>query len=232
MPTVSFHKEGTGEKTLVLLHGWPGTSEKWRGVVDLLKGHYTIYSLDLPGWGKTPLTRAYTLSDYVTDVKRFIAEQKIREPIIVGHSFGGRIAIKMLSEDPVFATKLVLIGSAGIERKSLVAKYLLYIKPLVPQFLKNFLRPLVGSPDYLATKGIKRETFVSVISENLEPLLTRITTPTLLLWGEDDHTTPLWQGSLMVRLIPHARLIIISHGDHGIHYRRPEEVARFILEFV
>jgi len=227
-----FTKEGSGTKQLVLLHGWPGDLHKWDALVSLLKDRYTLYRIDFAGWGGTPLTRAYTLEDYAEDVRAFMKEERIVRPIIVGHSFGGRVAIKLVSSDPALAEKLILIASAGIERKSLVVRTLLGLKGFVPNFIKKFMRPLVASPDYLQLSGEKRETFVNVISENLESLLHKITTPTLLIWGRHDHLTPLSQGRLMEKRIPMNRFVLISEGDHGIPYRSPKEVARAIIDFV
>ena len=67
MQSLSYKKEGHGEKTLVLLHGWPGNMARYDALVRLLENHYTLYRIDFPGWGETPLPRAYTLRDYADD---------------------------------------------------------------------------------------------------------------------------------------------------------------------
>jgi pimeloyl-ACP methyl ester carboxylesterase len=231
MSQLHFKKEGRGEKTLILLHGWPGNLARWNELVRLLENRYTIYRVDFPGWGETPLSRVYTLADYANDVYEFLKTHGIAHPIVVGHSFGGRVAIKLLAHHPGVAEKLILIASAGIERKSFVVRVISAMKPFIPKFLHPILRPLIVSKDYAELDGLKRETFVNVISENLENLLPSVDVPTLLIWGAHDRLTPLWQGRIMEKLLPRARFVLIPDGDHGLPYRRPEEVAQAIIEF-
>ncbi len=230
---ISFIKEGSGKKTLVLLHGWAKKKEDYQELVGLLAKKYTVYSLDLPGFGATPMTRSYNLADYAKDVAGFVNGKRLEKVILLGHSFGGRVAIKMALEYPKLVEKLVLVDSAGIERKSVrveVLRLLWTLAPLAPTRLRELLRPMVGSKDYLESIGWVRETFKNVVGENLEPELAKIKIPTLLVWGENDHTTPLWQGKVMQREISGSKLVIISGTDHGAPYRKAKEVADAIFD--
>lgn len=228
----NYHKWGTSGKTLVLLHGWPGDSLKWQEAAQILQDKFTIYAADFAGWGETPLARVYTLEDYAHDVKQFLFDLKIEKPILVGHSFGGRVAIKLVSEDSTIIEKLILVASAGIERKGLKVQLFGFLSKIAPSFLKKVFHKFFSSKDYVALSGDKKQTFVNVVNEDLEDKIPKINIPTLLIWGDEDHTTPLPQGKLMEKLIPDAKLVIVPGANHGLPYRKAKEVAEAIEEYL
>jgi len=232
---LNFKKTGKGEKTLVFLHGWSKDLSSWDEVVDQLKDEYTCYALDLPGFGKSPLSRPYGLEDYAEDIKGFLVREKVSRAILVGHSYGGRVAIKLASGKPEFLDKLILVDSAGIKSRSWKIKILKFVTNFTPRDLKDgmrFLWPYVASEDYRGSFGLLRETMKKVVEEDLAPALEKISAPTLIVWGESDHTTPLWMGRLMHEGIRGSKLVIIPGGDHGVPYRRSKEVAKTISEFL
>ncbi len=202
------------KENLVFLPGWTKKSGDYRELLALLGQKYQVYPLDL-----LDDARIYDLADFAQKVRNFLEKEKIKKTILVGHSFGGRVAIKLALSNPELVSRLILINSAGIERKSLLIKAIKAIKPIKLEFFRN----IFGSKDYLAAKGNLRKTLVNIVEENLEPELAKIKTPTLIIWGRDDHTTPLWIGELIHKLIKNSILKIID-GDHGIPYRKPEEV--------
>lgn len=204
--------------SLVLLRGWAKKKEDYSELVALLTKKYTVYPLDLLDDAK-----AYRLADFVQKVEDFLKLKKIQKLILVGHSFGGRVAIKLAVNRPELISKLVLIDSAGIERKNSLIKVLGRIK-----IRSEFLRKIFGSKDYLAARGNLRQTLVNVVNENLELELSKIKAPTLIIWGKDDHTTPLWMGKVMATQIPGSTLTVVPGGNHGIPYRMATEVAKII----
>lgn len=202
---------------LVFLPGWTKKSGDYRELLALLSQKYKVYSLDL-----AHDVQVYNLTDFSDKVKNFLEKKKLKKTVLAGHSFGGRVAIKLTVSNPELVSKLILINSAGIERKNLFIKALKKIK-----IKSELFKSIFGSKDYLEAKGNLRETLINIVEENLEPELEKIKTPTLIIWGREDHTTPLWQGKLMHQLIKNSQLKIID-GDHGIPYRKPEEVAKII----
>lgn len=223
---------GQGKSTLVFLHGWTKKKEDYWELFKLLAPHSRIIAVDLPGFGQTALTKPYALDDYVTDLEDFLRQKKLRKIVLVGHSFGGRVAIKFVLKNSNMVEKLVLIDSAGIERKSLPVLLKIWLSNKTPQTIKHLLPFQVGSDDYRATTGYLRDTMKNIVTENLEPALKNISVPTLLVWGEKDHTTPLWQGRLMHKLINGSKLEVVPDGDHGSPYRKAPNVARVILDFL
>ena len=109
-------KKGRGPD-LVLLHGWGCDGKIFSGIVSELMPYFTIYNVDLPGFGNSDEPKNYyTLDDYVDMLIDFINKFKINNPIILGHSFGGRIAIRFTSKTNL-TKKLILVDSAGIKPK-------------------------------------------------------------------------------------------------------------------
>lgn len=220
-----------GKHDLVLLHGWGKQGGDYSELIGLLEERFAVYAPDLPGFGAEPLKRPMDLNDYAKWLMSRLSKKKINRPILVGHSFGGRVAIEMAVLYPMLIDKLILVDSGGIERKTAGIKFLRVLSGLSPNWLKKLLLPYFGSNDYLKSSGALRETLKRVVAKNLEFDLPKVKVPTFIVWGRDDHTTPLWQGELMHKLIPGSRMLTIA-GDHGIPYREAAEVAKAILEFL
>ena len=115
---VYFKKEGNGSP-IILLHGWGVDSSCFDDLMDSLKEKYQVFAIDLPGFGKSvEPSDYYVLEDYVGLVEQFVNDKKLANPIILGHSFGGRIAIRYASRHRV--SKLILVDSAGMKPKNYV----------------------------------------------------------------------------------------------------------------
>jgi pimeloyl-ACP methyl ester carboxylesterase len=234
---------------------------------------FIFYIPDLPGFGKTPEPPAdWRLEDYVSLVKDFIEQaaerdgkfesvgeilaknvrpqegvtaSKRKRVILVGHSFGGRIALRFAAENPERLEKLVLTGAAGIKHAltprqrlssclSRVGKAI-FAMPL-PGFLRTraetILYRLAGVRDYADASLRMKEVMKKVIAEDLTPLLPRIKVPTLLIWGRYDHSTPLADGELMHAKIAGSELAIIEDANHSAVYRNAEEFAEIYRESI
>lgn len=233
---LSIDYSDTGKKNnpvLVLLHGWSLYKEKYSKLISLLSKTYRVISLDFPGFGHSdPPPKTWTNQDYADFLKSFLDSINISKYILIGHSFGGRIILKYCSQNPKNISKIILIGSSGIERKSLKVKAISFVSSLLPKKIKQMLLPLAGSKDYLESQGVMRETFKNIVNENFENDIAKIKIPTLLIWGEDDHTTPLWQAKILNQLIKDSKLITIPNTNHGLPYRQPEKVAKIIDQFI
>lgn len=219
-------------QTIVFLHGWHNTAnkEKYLELLKLLSVKFRVVALDFPGFGQSPEPpQAWTVSDYAALVEKFIDHLNIKKCILIGHSFGGRVATKIAAKNPQNIEKLILVASAGVEKKSLKIKLLSFTAGVTPQFIKNIFSSHLGSADYKKTTGIMRQTFKNIINEDLQGLFPKIKIPVLLVWGQLDNTTPLTHAKIMDKLIPDSKLTIIPDGNHGIPYRHAQEVAQIIL---
>lgn len=226
---INYEQKGSGD-LVVLLHGWGANITLFANLIELLSKKYTVVAMDMPGFGKSdePPT-AWCVDDYVQFVVDFLADYTANKIVFLGHSFGGRVTIKMCSRTdlPFKIEKTILVDSAGIlppksNKKSLrtyyykAGKALLsngLVKKVFPDALESF-RKKMGSADYAAASPLMRQVLVKVVNEDLEPLLPNIKCPTLLVWGVNDTATPLSDGEKMEKLIPDAGLVKFENAGH------------------
>ena len=225
-------------KNLVFLHGWGNSSEVFGPLLYYLKDTFSIYTLDLPGFGKSPIKRPITLKDYADFVYEFIRDNNIREPILVGHSFGGAVAAKLAILHPEIISKLILVDASAIRESNLKTELSIKIAGIFKYFLPKKTREFIlklfkfDTSDYaLIVNPHLKETFRNIISENLAPELPLIKTPVLVIWGEKDIETPLKEGRLIAKLIPNAKLSVIKNAGHHVFLEKPEEFIKQIKEF-
>jgi len=216
---LNIYLEKSGEKgrPVILLHGWGQNTEMMAFIARFLKTHFVVYNFDLPGFGqsddpKTP----WGIIDYTDFLYHFCEKYKIKNPIIIAHSFGCRIALRFAYKYK--ADKLILTGAAGIKDKHKLIWYIKtysykLAKQLFPEGAKYFSEK-VGSEDYKNTSGVMRQTFVKVVNEDLKPILKDIRNETLLIFGSKDEATPLSKGKEMEKLMRNATLIVFEDDNH------------------
>ncbi|MEK7087210.1 MAG: alpha/beta hydrolase [Patescibacteria group bacterium] len=225
-------------KNLVFIHGWGATANIFETVFYYLKNEFNIYYFDLPGFGNTPIEKVMTLKDYADFVYKFLEENNIKEPIIIGHSFGGAIAVKLTLLHPENISKLILVSASAIRQPRhkimLIKKIADFIKPLLPEKLRKFILKILklDKTDYAQIDSLKlKETFKNIINEDLSLYLPAIKMPTLVIWGEKDAVTPLKEGELIAKSIPGAKLLVIKNAGHFRFLEKPEEFIKLIKEF-
>lgn len=243
---INYEKKGEGEFVL-FLHGWGSNIKLWQGLMDTVASKYTALALDMPGFGESDEPKeAWNVDDYVDFVLKFIDLFKPESLVLVGHSFGGRVIIKMLNRKlPFEVKKIILIDSAGIKPKKTakqkfklytykVGKWVLSLGPVAKMFpdaLEN-LRKSRGSADYNSATPVMRETLVKVVNEDLTELLPNVKASSLLIWGTNDTATPLSDGERMEKLIPDAGLVKVQGAGHYSFLEAPELVSRVVKSFL
>ena len=213
--------------TVLFLHGWGGGLASFAGaygkVCDL--GFAAVnfaFPKDMPSdWG---------IYDYAAHVRAFTEKFDIKAPIIVGHSFGGRVGMILAAQG--LCEKLVLVDSAGlkpkfdIKKKIAVARYRYRVKHGKP--LDGF-----GSIDYNNMSKEKRGVFVRVVNTHLDKLMRYIKCPTLIVWGKDDKDTPPYMAKRLKRGIPNSELVFLDGGHYSYidsDYGFANTLKRFITE--
>ncbi len=226
---INYEQKGSGD-LIVLLHGWGSNIKLFSNLIDLLSKKYTVVAMDMPGFGESQEPpSAWCVDDYVDFVIKFLADYDAKQVMLLGHSFGGRVIIKLNSRKnlPFTVSKVILVDSAGIlppksnkkswrTRKYKMGKAFLSTKimrKIAPNALEK-LRVKYGSADYVAASPLMRQVLVKVVNEDLEPLLPNIKCPTLLIWGVNDTATPLSDGEKMEKLIPDAGLVKLENAGH------------------
>lgn len=219
---IYYEKTGIGPP-IILLHGWGSSSQAFEYLAKGIETQYTVYRIDLPGFGKSEEPpHAYHLDDYVLFLRTFIEQLEMTTPILLGHSFGGRMAIRYTSRYKD-VKQLILVDSAGIKPKGhFKTKLKIYKYKLQKKWYKltknvsNYQRLVThsGSSDYQNATPILKQTLSYVVSEFLEQDLKQIDVDTLLIWGKEDKTTPYEEGMKMNRLIKHSGLVTIQKAGH------------------
>ncbi len=175
-----------------------------------------MYAPDLKGFGdNSNMPYAYSLDDYVNEVREYILRNSLVKPLVVAHSFGARIVIKGLYDKKLDFEKVVITGGAGLKPKRTLKKTINKIKfniykHLVPkQKLTKFY-----SSDYLALNSIMKQSFVKIVNETLDYTLPNIDTPTLLIFGKNDKETPLYMAMRFNKGLLNATLSVYNNAGH------------------
>lgn len=237
----------TNKYPIVILPGWMLGSARFEPLALLLqKQGFKTYVLDFPGFDTgEDIFRPWTLSDYVAYVQKYLRDKKIEKAIFICHSFGGRVALKLLSQSPQLARALVLTGTPGYRslhttRLQIIAtitklgKAFMALPPLsiFEDFIRNIYQVIVGARDLKQLKGFMRQTFINIVEEDLELYMKKITIPTLLLWGKDDGLVSVGIAEKMQQVIKHSKLIVIADSRHNIIYRQPDIFADEVISFL
>jgi len=228
-----------GTKNIVVLHGWQANRNKLDPLVTYLrKNNWNVFFPILPGFDGVELKKAYKLDDFVLMVeseckKKFMGEKYF----IFGHSFGGRIAVKLAVSDKKLSG-LILCASGGFSRGKLQKRILLYffakigklfmVYPPLGMWFKKVLYKLAREHDYEKTSGLFRDTFKNIISENLKTHFKNIDIPTLILWGRRDRMTPFEDAVLINNNIRNSSLVDYKNEGHTLPYVRSEELVKEI----
>lgn len=241
---IHYLDEGQGD-VLLLLHGWGSSVDAWRRMIAEFSPHFRLIAPDLPGFGGSDMPKQpWAVEDYAVFVLRFMQAVGIQDPILVGHSYGGRVILKLAGTGRVAPEKIVLIDSAGVKPKKTLKqrvrlaafktiKWTLTL-PLLRRYTGELLdraRKHFGSADYNAAPEVLRRSLVLAVNEDLTCHMPSIHASTLLIFGEKDTATPVSDGQLMERLIPDAGLCIIKGAGHFSFVERPYEVHAILHSF-
>lgn len=224
---INYLDEGEFNEVVILLHGWAANIDTMIPISNIIKDRYRVILLDLPGFGKSQEPKeVYNSFNYVDIVLEFMDKLNIESATFIGHSFGGKISSIIAANHPERVDKLILIDSAGIIPKRKPEYYFkVYSFKLMRWFytglpfgnkeerLEKF-RNKYGSDDYKAASGIMRKIMVTVVNENIRPLLNKIKSETLLIWGDKDDATPLYMGEIFEKEIDNSGLVVLKDSGH------------------
>jgi pimeloyl-ACP methyl ester carboxylesterase len=221
-----YYLEGGAGYPVLLLHGWGCSSETMQPVFNHLAADFHVYNFDLPGFGMSPEPpSAWDTNDYAALLENFIHEKCGKPPILIAHSFGGRLSLRLAAKG--IPHKMILTGCAGLKAHRgpdyyakvytyKAAKGFLSLPGLSgkKEELLNKARSKSGSTDYRQASEVMRAVFVKTVNEDQTANLPKITAPTILFWGEKDTATPLVDGQLMEKKMRDAALIVKNGGTH------------------
>lgn len=237
----NYHRAGHG-KQLVLLHGWADSAKTYARLSEILKADYEVLMLDLPGFGGSQAPpQAWGLEQYADFVEAWLKKLNLKPYAMIGHSYGGAVAIIYASQAPQIS-KLILLASAGLRDKNRgrkmiyklaakTAKLPLYVLPEPKRRrVKQKLYGSIGS-DLMLLPHME-QTYRKMINQDVRAAAGRINLPVLLIYGADDKLTPPSDGRLISQAIKHSQLEIVSGAGHFLHQEQVAEVGSLMADFL
>ena len=249
---VHYAEQGDREgEAIVLLHAYVDSWFSYSRMLPLLSPSYHAFAPDQRGHGDSDKPQCcYTADDYAADVEAFMDAVGIEKATLVGDSSGGLIAQRVALDYPHRVSRLVLIGSPStlVNNEAVMefGKEMLTLEdPISPEFVREFVLGTIHHP-------VPEEFLERVVSESLKvpahvwrdyyqgvvltvddtPRLSEISTPTLILWGEEDALLPREEQEWRAAAIPNATLRVYPETGHLAHWVRPEWVVRDLRAFL
>ncbi len=232
---------------IIILHGWNLSGSRFSPLSGVLRkmGH-RVFTPDMPGFGsEPPPSRPWHVVDYAEFLKSYMEKNKIRTPILIGHSFGGRVALKFSQVYPQEVQSIILTGTPGfspIPSKKLLffliiskiggVLFALPVINLLADRARRFLYYIAGAKEFLRAEGVMRQTFKYIVRDDLVTAMKAVRVPCLLVWGEFDVIVPLSIARRMEETIPKAILKVIPEEDHGVSFNNPNLFTSYIVDFL
>ncbi len=228
------------KKRIVLLHGWGASASKLARLVgELKKLNWHVCLAKLPGFDAPPPKEAWGIKEYaeyaLKEAQKVHGKKKF---FVFGHSFGGRVAIKLAEKNNRQILGVVLCSTSGLSRGNPVKRAIFWLLakagkvflaiPLLANFWKSVLYKLAREHDYERAQGIMKEVFKKVVSEDLKPVAKEIKIPTLVLWGKKDKMTPISDAYYIKKVLSDTKLVVFEDEGHRLPYNKPKGVAEEI----
>lgn len=226
---------------VLMLHGWGANIDLvWPLAQRLVTLGYRVLVPDMPGFGVSdPPPAAWTVQAYAQWVLAYADHHGLERFHLFGHSFGGRLGLILGADHSERIQAIVLADAAGIRTQApMMARARLAVYKgmrdgltrvglgALSDRLRGWYNGRYGSVDFQSASGVMRETFVKVVNADLREYAARVGCPTLLVWGEEDADTPLWQGQMLEQLIPDAGLVVLPGAGHYSYLEHPAQVAQ------
>lgn len=240
---VHYEESGKGAP-IILMHGWGCRATTLASIAKVAEQTHTVYNIDFPGFGDSPEPPSmWGVEEYTRLVERFVELLGLENPSLLGHSFGGRVAILYGSRNKT--DRIVLVDAAGLKPHRKLGYYLKVYSFKAMKMVFKLLygkagaekrieaqRAKRGSADYAAASPRMRSILSKVVNEDLSHCLPLIKAPTLLIWGENDTATPLADAKRMEREIPDAGLVSFPGCGHYSFLDNPRQFAATLSSFL
>jgi pimeloyl-ACP methyl ester carboxylesterase len=249
MTNLFFEESGKGQAA-ILLHGFPFHQGIWKSFAEKLSDSFHVYTVDLPGFGKSPILNApFTLDNVADAVISWITEQKIKNPVLVGHSLGGYVALAAAKKNPGLFSALILFHSTAypdtLERKQSRNKVLEFIDTHgVKVFTTNFIGPLFAHQQHPAipfvrsiaeissTEAVKGYTQAMRDRTERTDILRTFPRPILFLGGDKDQGISVASIREQATISPNSQVKILSGVAHLGMLENEKESLEIIRTFI
>lgn len=224
-----------GKDAIVFLHGWGQNIQMMEPIANpFIKTHHLLI-IDLPGFGKSEEPKGdWNLTDYVEMVHELLTELNIKNPNIIGHSFGGKLA---LMYGVKYAPKrLVLLASpykVKIKELTKKQKTLRKLKKIpVLNIFAEIAKKHMGSTDYRNASPKMREILVKHVNTDIQDTLNKIDCPSLIIWGTLDDAVPYEDGVQLEKLIKDSGLVTYEGCTHYAYLERLQQTINVLKSFI
>ena len=219
---------------IVLLHGWGQNIEMMQMLGEPFKKDFRIIAVDFPGFGLSEEPKeAMGVDGYTKIIEELLNKLNVKNPILIGHSFGGRVSVKYASRNNV--KKLILLSPAlrGHDKKGLKTKVLKTLKKVpVLKELEGWAKNHIGSRDYKAASPVMKQVLVLTVNEDLSNDASKIKVPTILIYGDMDMEVPYEDTKEYERLMGDCGLIIYEGCTHYAYLERLNQTINIINNFI
>lgn len=221
-------------KTLVFLHGWGQNIEMMKRLADNFQNNDVII-VDFPGHGRSEEPKeVWTLYDFTEMIHELLKSLDVENPILIGHSFGGKVSLIYASKYNI--DRLILFGSPFKTKKnpnSLKVKFLKKMKnaPVMKNFAE-FAKKHMGSEDYRNASSVMRDILVKHVNEDITQLVKRIKCPTIIIWGDNDKAVPLEDAYELSSFIKDSAVIVYDGCTHYAYLERLGQTISVISSFI
>jgi len=254
---VHFIEAGSGPPAL-LIHGFGASTFSFRETIPALSPRYAVAALDLPGFGYSDRSTKRRLSSTAQAelVAQFMRQRGMEDSLVVAHSLGGAVALRLAHTYPELVSRLVLVGTMHPNlsfmgpRRAILARPLMPLVPFITGVARllglRTMRRAVHDPAFLTpailagydrparirgSQAAVRRMFLDAAEDDAIDL-GRIQAPTLLLWGKSDGLLPLAIGRRLLEEIPDARLEVVEEAGHLLLEERPAAANAALLHWL
>lgn len=236
------HYEEAGKGTPILfVHGWPASIKSLEKLAGLASKNYRAIRVELPGFGSSQNPDPdWGVGEYAEHITTIIQHLELRKVIYFGHSFGGELGIYIASHTPEVIDKLILANSS-YKREGKPKKIVKILKSILqkatpftkiePYIKKYFYRIFFPKSDILKSPHLE-SNFRKIVTQDLTPFVSKIKTPTLILWGQLDAVTPIHWAYELNEKIKKSFLKVFSNAGHSLPLKYPEEVFEEVEKFI
>ncbi len=231
---IEYIVDGSGED-LLFLHGGCGSFRAYKRMIPDLSSQYRVWAVSLPGAGKsTKLSRNWNFIDYSKVIYKFVKKVGIK-PVIAGHSFGGAVSIITKANYPNNFRNLILISSAGIKHKRpnktvfrvIVYPFIILVPSIFDEQKRLLLQDVYINLRYHSFDMIKIARMFKKL--DLREDLKKIDDKTLLIWGREDRSVPVYYLDKFKKYLSNKKVYILE-GDHGFLYNKGTRIAKILKE--
>jgi pimeloyl-ACP methyl ester carboxylesterase len=244
---LSLINQGSGTPTLVFLHYFSGGAASWQWVTEKLKQDFHCVALDLPGFGHAPALDEPTLQNYSNFVFDAIACLGIERFVLVGHSMGGKIALKVAADDCPGLEQVILVAPSPVTQEPMPQEEkdrLLQgphsleiaqntVEGATQKSLSQIRQTIAVRTHQQAEDNTWRWWLLQGMNHSIAEQIDRVQVPVTVVASADDPVIPLETIQReVIDLLPIGNLVKLTGVGHLLPLEAPDVVARVIREAI